>query len=176
MKRRIIALFMVLTLMFAFSGCGKSASDKKIKTTVKDITASAGDIISVPVVLAENPGMIAAQPTIIYDGDMFEFMNYTNGNIFDECTAESTVVEEEDIVKAVLFREDLSADTKATGTVVSLRFKVKDTAKKGTYTFKVAKSATAEATNEEVKKLSVYVNSNEQYVDPTIQLPKITVK
>ena len=97
-----------------------------------DITAEIGESFCVPVIIKNNPGIIATHLIFSYDSDVLELTNVENGNVFDSSYA--------------FFGNDLSANpyhvlwenglaqenNNLNGTLVILTFTVLDTDKETT--------------------------------------------
>lgn len=143
--KKLFVLALCFVMLFTFAGCGG----------VKE-----GDVVKVPVELTKNPGMVAAQFIIEYDTDKLTLLGYNNGEIFEECETHST-----DGKVNVVMVKDFSvsmADVTKTGTLLTLKFQVKNGAGKGTIKFKMGDSQ--------------FINTNEKEVEPTIKIADIKVK
>lgn len=139
------------------SESGKTDSDTPHVNAEKD-DAKTGDIVDVPIKVTKNPGMGAGEFVFEYDSNVFEFVDYEEGNILDEYDVNATGGK----VKCIISHSKLE-DVSKTGTLIVLQFKVKSGAKKGDYTVKYSKE-------------SQVANFDEQYVEPAVADGKITVK
>ena len=147
MIKKTICLMMCFFLFFVFVGCNKN-----------EVTA--GDIIKVPVELTKNPGMVAASFEIEYDTDAFQFLGKNDGDVLGDVT----VNQSKGKISAVLVEKDFSSmkDNTDTGTLFTIKFKVRAGAKPGEYKFKI--------TNYQ------FININEQEVKAVVNIPQITIK
>ena len=116
--------------------------------------AEKGDTIEVPIKLEDNPGVFACQIAFDYDEKALEFVDYEDGDIFD-----NWMISGSKLVGDTSSLKDVTKD----GTLLVLQFKVRDGAAKGDYTIKLTEE-------------SVFANYNEQFVCPKIGEGKITVK
>ena len=143
--KKLFALLLCFIMMFTFAGCG---------------SVSPGEVIKVPVELTKNPGMAAAQFTIEYNADKLTFLGYNNGTILEECQAHH----ETGKIKVVLVKDFTKSmdDATAKGTLLTLKFQVKENALKGKTSFKVSETQ--------------FVKVNEQEVEATIQIADLKIK
>lgn len=96
----------------------------KVKISVEPKTAEVGATISVPVKLTENNGIAYIKFTAEYDADVFELVGATNGSIFAMADFDRS---------GNNFQWSSSDNNTATGTLVTLNFRVKDAASAGEY-------------------------------------------
>lgn len=121
-------------------------------------SALAGDTVSIPVTIKNNPGIWGGQIIIDYDSKNLSFLSMTGGTVFDECQVNDTG---ENV--AILVTQSALKDSKADGEIAVLSFKVKESAKKG------AKKITF---NDE----SNFCNIDQKMIEPVLKDGKITVK
>ena len=148
------------------AGDNTSSANSESGTTVvergniktPDIKTSADEIVKIPVKLNSNPGVWGCQFNFDYDTDVFEYVDYENGNIFDECD----VNVKDGVIRSITNLSGLE-NTNKNGTVITINLKVKSDAKKGTYKLKLRDD-------------SQVVNIEEQVVSPKIEIGSITVK
>lgn len=138
----------------------ESTSDKSDDTSSVQVTDDG--IVTVPVVITKNPGMVAAQVFLEYDADTFDYVDCKNGKILDEFDSAYDKGTVNCLLTANL--EKSSKDVKTNGTLFTLKLKVKENAKSGNYTVKVNKEKTQ------------FANYNEQFVNPEIKIDTIKVK
>ncbi len=124
------------------------------------------EIITVPVLLKENPGVNAGFVEYSYDSSVFTYVDYDEGEVFDNYSVNPTNGK-----IAVLFEKNNSSDGKVidtdkTGRLITLKFTVNEKAKAGTYEIKVTKNEFASA--DEKKETEIF--------KPAMTIGKITVK
>ena len=105
----ISAVFMIQLMIIQTFGAGS------LSIKVSDIEAEPGESISIPVVITDNPGFAFISCSLKYDEDKLEFESVTETGITDWTIKE----------KAVWVAAD---DTYLKGEILSLNFKVKNTA------------------------------------------------
>lgn len=143
--KKLFALVLCFAMLFTFAGCGG---------------AKEGDVVKVPIELTKNPGMVAAQFVVEYDADKLTFLGYNNGEIFEECETHDAngkinVVMVKDFSKSM-------ADVTEKGTLLTLKFQIKNGAGKGKIKFTLGDSQ--------------FINTNEKEVKPTIEIAEIKIK
>lgn len=96
---------------------------------IPEVTGKAGNTVEVPIKMGENPGFYAGQFYFKYDTSALTFDGYDAGDVLDGYTVEET---ESGTVGCILECNG-TADTTKTGTLITLKFKIKDGAKPGDY-------------------------------------------
>ncbi len=132
-KKLVLIIAVVLALVLLTFGTVKVV--KYVKNYVGDTTiyfenqtALTGDTVKLPLSITKNHGLWAGLLKIKYDSSALEFVSCANGTVFDECEVEAG----KDIVSIIINMSELQ-DVKENGLVVTLNFKVKENAKKGSY-------------------------------------------
>lgn len=92
--------------------------------TVENIETSRGKEILVPVVLKNNPGIMASAFEINYNTDVLEYNGYTEGDVFENYK----FIEKEN---SIFFTNIENGDVKKDGVIFNLKFKVKENASLG---------------------------------------------
>ncbi len=131
---------------------------KKGSVKTPAIKTSKNETIKVPVNIDKNPGVWGCQLNIEYDTQVFEYVGYENGKLFDECD----VNVDNGVIRSLITKSALE-NTKKNGTIVTFEFKVNKNAPKGTYELKLRDDYQM-------------VNVEEQIVSPKINIGKITIK
>lgn len=119
----VIALVVAIVLLLV-----KNVGNTILKVESKN--AIPGDEISIPITVEKNHGMYIGQIMVQYDSDSLEFLSCTNGEVFDQCTANSNDVEDTIVIIA---EQTGLENTDIDGVVATLNFRVRKSAKKGTY-------------------------------------------
>lgn len=136
--KRIITMLLVVALTLCCFATTVAAEDAKkfdMAVEVKSSTAvidnplnvRPGDSVDVSVTIKNNPGIITLKFALNYDAEALELVSNTAADIFT--SAEQVLVDDE--VEGKVWYEAHSADftsaVNATGAVLTLNFKVKDT-------------------------------------------------
>lgn len=98
--------------------------------TVDDIETTAGKTIKVPFYLNENPGIMTCAIEILYNSDKLTYIGYDEGKVFSNYT----FYEKND---SLWFHNLENNDTKKTGVMFYLNFKVKEDAVLGDTEIKI---------------------------------------
>lgn len=125
---------------------------------IKDTSASTGDTVKIPIYINENPGIFAGQFYFEFDSSALEYIDYEKGDLFDEYDVEVS----DGIISCIINSEKLK-DVDKNGTIITLVFYVKDSAKAGKYEITLGNK-------------TMLCNLNEQIVDAKLESDTITVK
>jgi len=133
MKRKILALFLALTLIFSTSATAVTAfaaTGPAITLEKKD--AYVGDNVSIVVSIENNPGLWGMDLRISYDKSAMTLTSVDNGTFFQssEWTKGNLSA---DVYTLSYEAGDLADITTASGTLATLNFTIKDDATPGTY-------------------------------------------
>ncbi len=157
----IVAAFLATTLVI-FTALG---AIKHIKThigdtviSLEDKTALTGDTVKIPIVIEKNHGLWGGQIKINYNANVLDFISCANGDVFDECEVNDT-----DGSVNLLVNQSEMNNSKINGTIATLNFKIKETAKKG---------------NSEIvfDQSSNFCDKNSDLIEPILENGIITVK
>lgn len=132
------------------------------ETTVyfENKTALAGDTVKIPICITKNHGVgfWGAQIVLNYDAEALTFESCANGDVFDECE----VNPETGKVNIILNQTEIE-NVKQDGTLATLNFKIKTSAKKGDYGI-------------EFDSLTCFSRDSGELFDPVLKNGAITVK
>lgn len=131
---------------------------KKGSVKIPAIKTTNDETIKVPVKIDKNPGIWGCQLNFDYDTSIFEYVDYKNGNLFEECDVNA----DNGLIRSLATKTDLE-NTKKNGTIITFEFKIKEDAPKGTYELKLRDD-------------SQMVNIEEQIISPRIDVGKIIVE
>ncbi|MBE7057685.1 MAG: hypothetical protein E7387_01100 [Ruminococcaceae bacterium] len=133
MKKRLLALILSLTMIFAMSAVNMSATETTEHTiTIENVEAESGEDVAIKVMIENNPGIWGMDLKISYDksaltltsvdnGDFYQASEWTKGNL----NADVYILSYE--------AGGLDNITTKSGTLAILNFKVSDTAVAGDY-------------------------------------------
>lgn len=162
-KLTSIALCLILCTFM----CTTVFAAAKPSLKISDASASAGQEVTIDVSLSENPGIMAMAFSITYDNSQFTFVDVTKGFV-------STPTYKDHSDKGyVAFSISETSDKTTDGTIISLKFKIKDNAKPGKYAIKLGNSNYEKYGN---KIDNCFSNSKEVLIVPTITAGSITVE
>lgn len=131
--KKILLIIIAAVLAVALITLATMNVIKYIKNYVGDTvisfenqTALTGDTVKIPFSIIKNHGLWGGQVKINYDANVLEFVSCANGSVFDECEVNGA----KGSVNLIVNESGLD-DSKANGTIATLNFKIKETAKKG---------------------------------------------
>ena len=102
--------------------------------TVENVTAHAGDEISVKVYVKNNPGFMYMKVRMYYDPSVLEFLGAENGTVSTD--AFEIGAKTGDLMEAFIW--NTSSDATGDGLLVTLKFKVAENAEVGEYSIKAS--------------------------------------
>lgn len=160
-----MSLILCIVLCAAMSFSVFAAPVPNIK--ISNEAAMAGQEVTVDITISGNPGIMAMTFSITYDKAQFEFINVANGFI-------STPTYKDHSDKGyVAFSISETSDKTTSGNIMSIKFKIKDTAKPGKYAINLC--------NPDYEKYgskidNCFSNSKEELIVPKITIGSITVE
>ena len=129
MHKKILSfLLCVILLITAFSF---SASAKQIflgDITIDDVSGVPGDSVIVPISIENNPGIMAVTISITYDSSALEYEKYYRGTVLTNYLV--VAHPDKNIIRYVNCQ---TSDRTQNGVILSLQFKIKDSAKARKY-------------------------------------------
>ena len=118
-----------------FKTLGTSEPDPSAaQITVENVTAHAGDEISVKVYVKNNPGFMYMKVRMYYDPSVLEFLGAENGTVSTD--AFEIGAKTGDLMEAFIW--NTSSDATGDGLLVTLKFKVAENAEVGEYSIKAS--------------------------------------
>lgn len=166
--KRMLALVLVLAMSFALVTTSAIAADG-LTISVGSAAAKAGETVTVPVTISNNPGILAAKLSISFNHEVLELTEMTNGTVFtgNDTSAElnKTVYKDGALIPnecAAVFEKSLSDEgVSGNGTLLTLTFKIKEGATAGDYPVNVT--------------VTQIVDSAETNITATAENGKVTV-
>ncbi len=107
-----------------------SVDTDELSISADDINAKPGETIIVPIKLNHNPGIMASALEIEYNGDKLTYDGFEKGDVFKT----HRIIEKED---RLIFTNLEDKNSKKSGTIVKLKFKVRKKAVAGQTEIKV---------------------------------------
>lgn len=120
-------------------GSQNTGSEGQTSETASTVETHKGKIVEVPVVIKDNPGIVMANFDVEYDAQKFEYTGYKGGTLFKDY--EINAAQKGKITLVVYSNDKLWSDTNSNGTVITLKFKVKDNVEAGEYAVTVKRPA-----------------------------------
>ena len=124
--KKLLTLILSLCLGFAVFSSFFNISAAEVNKgiiTIGTTAANTGDEISIPIDIAENPGIMAITISITYDSNSLEYIEFLKGKVLKDYT-----VADHPSKNIIRFVSCESTDRMRDGTLLTLRFKVKDNA------------------------------------------------
>lgn len=121
----LVVVLIVSTVLLLVKNVGKTILQIESQKVIP------GNEISIPITIDKNHGFFNGQIILEYDSGALEFISCENGEVFDECTAYRP--NGEDSIIIVVEQTAKLENTEVDGVVAMLNFKVRESAKKGTY-------------------------------------------
>ena len=134
--KKIISILLVITLLLMSMPLVLSASAEAATFAVGQVTAKAGEEVTVPVTISGNPGIIAFKVTIAYDATVLEVVSMTKNTANSFSTVAFSPLTRNPLV--ITWDESLSPNDTTNGDVAYITFRVKDTAAAGTSPLTIA--------------------------------------
>ena len=130
MKKAFSLLVCIVLIVAALCNTVPASAEKyDFSVSVNEVTAIPGDSVIFNIDIADNPGIMALTITLHYDPEVLEYETYYAGKL-----KKDTFAPHDGYVSIVYCG---SGNFKGNGTLYSVQFKVKDTAKVGFYPVKV---------------------------------------
>lgn len=106
--------------------------------TIKDKDIKKNSIVSVPVIVENNPGFYAGEFLVTYENTALSYVGYDNGEIFGSF---EVAPQNDNAVKFLAFNNDFK-DVKKDGVIIYLNFKAVKANKDGEYKITIQKEGT----------------------------------
>lgn len=163
--KKLILIIVASVLAVALITMGTIFAVKYIKNNVGDTvisfeskTALTGDTVKIPIIIEKNHGLWGGQIKINYNANVLDFISCANGDVFDECEVNDT-----DGSINLLVNQSEMNDSTINGTIATINFKIKETAKKGDCEIVFDQS-------------SNFCDKNSDLIEPILENGIITVK
>ena len=160
----IISAFLCLVLIVVCSFATAAATTPII--TLSNVSAMPDEEVTIDIKISNNPGIMAMSFCITYDNTAFEYTGYNKGYL-----SKYTIKDHADKGQ-VAFVNDEASDKANDGVMLSIKFKVKDTAAPGKHTITLANQNREKHGN---RLHNSFSNSNLKYIVPTVTSGSITV-
>ncbi len=162
--KKIIATFLCFFLVSVFAFTAAAATTPNI--SLSNVKAMPGEAVTIDIKISNNPGIMAMSFCITYDKTAFEYTGYNKGYL-----SKYTIKDHADKGQ-VAFVNDEAGDKANDGTILSVKFNVKDNAAPGKHTITIANQNREKHGN---RLHNSFSNSNLKYIVPTVTAGSITV-
>lgn len=129
MKKRIISVLTALCLVLLLLPVISATADGTIQ--VGQVTGKPGETVSVPIRLANNPGLVALQLKASYDSNVLTLVEVVDGGILAGKNHNSTLSKNPYTLD--WNNDTAEEDNTGNGVIATLRFAIAETASSGTY-------------------------------------------
>ena len=127
MKTKIFSVLLAICFIIGVLCLAPTVSAAEIKkgiVEVSTVNGITGEEVVVPVLIKENPGIMAVTISVTYEPDALEYVGYYYGNVFNDYTIAAHP--DRKLVRVVICE---TRNKKTDGKIISLRFNVKKDAK-----------------------------------------------
>lgn len=163
--KKIFSISLCIIICFSFTTT-VSAETKTPKITVSNVTAEAGETVSIVVDISDNPGIMAMAFCITYDSEVLTFKNYSKGYLT------SYTVKDHSDKGHIAFVNVENKDIATNGTIISLLFEVKKDAKPGKHVIALANS---NRDKHGTKLHNSFSTSKQEFIVPIVASGSVTV-
>lgn len=132
MKKFMASFFAVAVLMSMFA-VDAFAAGGTVSLTIQGAEGKPGDIVEVQVFMDENPGLWACGFDIGYNAAYFQLGDVENGNVFSDSAFTKGPITPTGSYRFYAQNTDIYTNTSENGLLVTLRFKILETAPNGNH-------------------------------------------
>ncbi len=165
MKKFLLCFLSLMLIFTLIPSCAVGAEATPV-ITVDNAIALQGETVNIKISITDNPGILAMAFCVSYDADALEYIDYQEGYLSDYN------IKNHSDKGWISFVNTEKSDVSENGTMITLAFKIKDTASYGEYEIGILNN------NPEKHGDSLhnsFANSSEQFIIPTVQKGIVTV-
>ena len=160
--KKLVATILCVIFVFSFSVSAESAPH----ITLSRVDAMPGETVTIDISISNNPGIMCMSFCITYDNDAFEYIDYSKGYL------KSYSIKNHTEKGQIAFVTDGTEDNNKNGIMLSVNFKIKNTAAPGWHTITIANQNREKYGN---KLHNSFSNSNLKFIVPTVTAGSINV-
>ncbi len=164
--KKIISILLCIILVFVAVSFNAVAAEMSPTITVGNSIGKPGDNIDVKISIADNPGILAMAFCVSYDSNILEYTGYKNGYLTNYTIKDHP---DKGMVSFVSVEE---AERNENGTLLTLVFKIKDTADYGEYEIGIVNN-NPEKYGDSLH--NSFANAKEQFIVPVVNKGMVTV-
>lgn len=132
--KKIVTLILAAAMLLSALAVGTfAADDNKVQLSVEGAQGRPGDIVEVHVYIDENPGLWAAGFDVSYNPAYFQLGDVENGDVFSDSAFMKTPITSIGRYWFYASYENPDEETTKTGLLLTLRFKILETAPNGAH-------------------------------------------
>ena len=160
MVKKVLSIILCCGILFClFTSTISAVEIREGKINIASVTGLPGEEAVVPVDIKNNPGISAFILTFLYDSSALEYLDFYAGDAFNKYTIANN--SEKGMLNVVF---SSFSDVYKDGRIISLKFKIKEDAKMGSYAIRIQ------------SKKGDFSNTNEDKIIPLDNLGKVEVK
>ncbi len=157
---------LILCLVMLALSCPTVFAANTAAISMSSISAMPTDTVAIDINMQNNPGIMGMAFSVTYDKDAFEYDGYNDGWLT------GMTVKDHPDKGHIIFVYVANADKTNTGKMLSVNFKIKETAAAGKHIINLANSNREEYGN---KLHNSFSNSVQEFIVPTVKSGSITV-
>lgn len=127
-KLRFCLLLLLVAAMLWAAPLSLMAAENDLTIGVSDVSGAPGETVDIPVVLTNNPGVIAVGLTVAYDKEKLELLHAESTGLLKDATFSQNYG---DYPYVLMWNDALSADMKDNGTLAVLTFRIRSNCPEG---------------------------------------------
>ena len=140
---KCLAVLLALSLLLTTAAFAADGTEDKLIISAGEVNAKAGETVTVPITITQNPGFVALQLQITYDADALTLQ--TENGVVDKALVSGLSflpnAENAGVVKALFEKGAATSNITATGTLMELNFTVAENAAAKEYPIQVTVQA-----------------------------------
>lgn len=170
-SKRLLALLLVLALSLSLTITTAVAAGDGLTITVGTVSGQAGETVTVPVTISNNPGILSAKLKFSFDSTALELTDMINGEIFTGTKA----MFQPNLAKATAVLDNSTADdaVSGNGTLLILTFKIKESAAAGDCEVNVTVTQIVGSSSTNVTAAAVAGKVTVTAVEPPAEVPSM---
>ena len=131
--KKIVTSIMAAALLLSMLAVSAFAADDRVTLSIEGAEGKPGDIVEVHVYMDENPGLWAAAFNVSYNPAYFQLGDVENGDVFSDSAFTKSVISPNGNYWFYAQYQDDKDETTETGLLLTLRFKILETAPNGAH-------------------------------------------
>jgi len=137
MKKKYAVILILAVILLSATGCSSKKTppltpkepvfaEGTVKISGENVSCSAGDIIDYVITMDENPGIYCVLFALNYDDTKLELLSHESGSAIPLTTTAQYITDNP--YSFIFENDDLGENGKETGTLVTVKFQVKEDA------------------------------------------------
>lgn len=163
--KKILAMILCVIICMSLCPTVFAAESDTPVIKISNVSAAAGDTVTINIDISNNPGIMGMMFRITYDSNSLQYSSYQKGYL------SSYTVKDHSDKGYISFVNVESKDVSTDGTIISIIFKVTDNATAGKHIITLANSNDKYGT----KLHNSFSNSKEKFIVPTVSAGSVTI-